>query len=105
MRRKPGNLLPGEADVLRYAANNQAGFYGWQLSSQLPTVPRATVYRTLSRLQSSGLLVSEWQPSSTPGVPMRHVYKLTDLGQQAINTVVLVPVSTPWSGALGARAV
>ena len=39
-----------------------------------------TLYPLLIRLESEGFLQAEWQPSSAPGRPPRHAYRLTAAG-------------------------
>lgn len=105
MRRKPGDLLPSEVDILRYAASKRDGFYGWQLAREIPNTLQGSVYRTLYRLRDNGLLTSEWQAPTSPGLPGRNIYRLTEPGRRSIESPSLVPVSNLWTGQLGARAV
>jgi DNA-binding PadR family transcriptional regulator len=42
-----------------------------------------TLYPLLIRLSEQGLLESRWQDAERPGLPPRHIYRLTAAGQSA----------------------
>jgi PadR family transcriptional regulator, regulatory protein PadR len=54
--------------------------YGYGLS-QITGLKSGTLYPILARLHDSGWLETKWEPSSEPGRPPRHLYRLTALGQ------------------------
>jgi PadR family transcriptional regulator, regulatory protein PadR len=53
--------------------------YGYDLSKETGLTP-GTLYPLLERLESQGLLESEWRPSELEGRPPRHAYRLTRAG-------------------------
>jgi PadR family transcriptional regulator PadR len=50
--------------------------YGYGLAKQTHLAP-GTLYPILARLVDRGLLETRWEPSSHPGRPPRHMYRLT----------------------------
>lgn len=105
MRRKKDALMPLEADILSYANEQHAGFYGWQYAAEHPEIPHGTIYRSLSRLEERGCLSGTWVAPSKPGTPPKRTYVLTTAGKTAEQTAKLVPAQTPWHGRLSARAI
>lgn len=61
--------------------------YGYDLSKELD-VRTGSLYPLLIRLTDEGLLESEWQPPSRPGLPARHGYRLTDAGAAFARTTL-----------------
>lgn len=54
--------------------------HGYGLS-QVTGLKSGTLYPLLMRLAEQGLLESKWQETDRPGVPPRHVYRLTPSGR------------------------
>ena len=54
--------------------------HGYGLS-QLTGLKSGTIYPLLMRLAEQGFLESNWQESDKPGLPPRHVYRLTQGGR------------------------
>src|SRR5689334_20847096 len=54
--------------------------HGYGLS-QLTGLKAGTIYPLLMRLQEQGFLESNWQETDKPGLPSRHVYRLTQGGR------------------------
>jgi PadR family transcriptional regulator, regulatory protein PadR len=50
--------------------------YGYELA-QITRLKSGTLYPILMRLSDRGMLESKWQPSEKPGLPPRHMYRLT----------------------------
>ena len=50
--------------------------YGYELA-QITRLKSGTLYPILMRLSDRGVLESKWQPSEKPGLPPRHMYRLT----------------------------
>src|SRR5207248_7806547 len=76
MRSSPQTLL-----VLKALSETSAPWhYGYGLS-QITGLKSGTLYPILARLSDSRWLETKWEPSSEPGRPARHLYRLTALGQ------------------------
>jgi PadR family transcriptional regulator PadR len=98
MRRKPGTLLPIEADILAagldLARADQARFHGFQLAKQLADQAGArkltahgTLYKALDRLADAGLLTRAWEDpeaATAEGRPRRRLYQVTGAGERAL---------------------
>lgn len=97
MRRKPGTLLPLEADILAAAValrgDRQAVFHGYQLAKRLADdgdrslTAHGTLYKALGRLHDAGLLSSRWedpQLAADEGRPRRRLYEVTGAGERAL---------------------
>jgi PadR family transcriptional regulator PadR len=50
--------------------------YGYELA-QMTRLKSGTLYPILMRLSDRGMLESKWQLSEKPGLPPRHMYRLT----------------------------
>src|ERR687893_175009 len=93
-RRKPGTLLPLEAEILEVALSmrrsGHPSFHGFGLahtmrerSGSRALTGHGTLYKALSRLEASGLLASRWEdPAAAEGRPRRRLYELTARGAQ-----------------------
>jgi DNA-binding PadR family transcriptional regulator len=53
--------------------------HGYELA-QITGLKSGTLYPILMRLSDRGMLESKWQPSERPGLPPRHLYRLTANG-------------------------
>ncbi len=94
MRRKQGELVPLETEILGCAAAlARAGdfhFHGFALAKKLrdetgarSLTAHGTLYKALSRLEEAGLLESRWDDASQEdGRPRRRMYSLTRKGIQ-----------------------
>jgi DNA-binding PadR family transcriptional regulator len=90
--RKPGTLLPIEAEILTTAlAMHRAGqgtFHGFGLAQSMreqrgsrSLTAHGTLYKALGRLEELGLLASSWEDEpATGGRPRRRLYELTGRG-------------------------
>jgi PadR family transcriptional regulator PadR len=91
--RKPGTLLPLEADILIAAVlehrAGQATFHGFGLarviqeqSGARSLTAHGTLYKALNRLEELGLLASDWEDPAEAGTgrPRRRLYQLTAQG-------------------------
>jgi DNA-binding PadR family transcriptional regulator len=91
-RRKPGTLLPLEAEILEAAlsllGSDQAAFHGFGLAQTLreqsgsrSLTGHGTLYKALGRLEEFGLLTSRWEDAAAAeGRPRRRLYELTGQG-------------------------
>src|SRR3984957_14585926 len=69
--------------TLRMAAELLSSQRAWRHGNELtkPTGLKAgSLYPILMRLAYQGLLTAKWEESDRPGVPPRHVYRLTPDG-------------------------
>jgi PadR family transcriptional regulator PadR len=89
--RKPGTLLPIEADILSViAAQGSHGAHGFAVAKDLASgdlskalVSHGTLYKALDRLLRRGLLSAEWEDpdaAQSAGRPRRKVYWITAAG-------------------------
>jgi PadR family transcriptional regulator PadR len=97
MRRKPGALVPLEADICMCAAellkSGTDEFHGYDLAKQIAMLSgreslaaHGTLYRALSRLVDMGLLTSRWEDpdaAARENRPRRRFYALTRSGRTA----------------------
>lgn len=97
MRRKPGTILPLEAAVLSAAVDLEAAgthrFHGFLLAKHLREAEGArsltahgTLYKALARMETAGLLTSEWEDpdvAAEDGRPRRRLYRITANGRAA----------------------
>jgi PadR family transcriptional regulator PadR len=94
MKRKPGALLPLEADICIAARRFNHEFHGFELAKRLADgnaskrlTAYGTLYRALARLEGMGLLTSQWEDphvAASEGRPLRRLYRLTELGARAV---------------------
>jgi PadR family transcriptional regulator PadR len=99
-RRKPGTLLPLEAEILETALSllrsGYATFHGFGLAQTMreqsgsrSLTAHGTLYKALSRLEEFGLLTSRWEDAAAvEGRPRRRLYELTSRGVQVAETAV-----------------
>jgi DNA-binding PadR family transcriptional regulator len=90
--RKPGTLLPIEADILETALSmhraDETVFHGFGLAQALrerresrSLTAHGTLYKALGRLEELGLLASRWEDAAAvEGRPRRRLYELTGRG-------------------------
>ena len=91
-RRKPGTLLPLEAEILEVALSmrrsGHATFHGFGLAHAMreqgasrSLTAHGTLYKALGRLEEFGLLSSRWEDAAAAeGRPRRRLYELTGQG-------------------------
>ncbi len=98
MRRKPGELVPLEVEILEAAiALQQEGvvaFHGYALAKSLRSrsdrrtlTAHGTLYRALHRLERADLLEMYWEDpaeAEREGRPRRRLYRLTALAAAAV---------------------
>jgi DNA-binding PadR family transcriptional regulator len=98
--RKPGTLLPLEADIVIAAVlEHRAGqttFHGFGLARTIQEqtgsrslTAHGTLYKALNRLEELGLLTSEWEDpaEAVAGRPRRRLYQLTAQGMHIADRV------------------
>ena len=94
-RRKPGTLVPLEAEILELALSlrrsGHATFHGFGIAHAMreqrgsrSLTAHGTLYKALGRLEAFGLLASRWEDAAAAeGRPRRRLYELTGQGAQA----------------------
>ena len=82
-----GNLYRFVEPVLLYLLKKNGPSYGYELAGALnehaltdAEIERAALYRTLRQLEANGNVISEWDTSGSG--PARHIYRLTDSGEE-----------------------
>jgi PadR family transcriptional regulator PadR len=98
-RRRPGALFPLEIDILESGLALQASegsFYGFALAKHLASrdgsalTGHGTLYKALSRMADSGVLVATWEDparAEAEGRPRRRLYTVTAEGSLALARV------------------
>ncbi|MEA1650564.1 PadR family transcriptional regulator [Nitrospirillum sp. BR 11164] len=66
--------------------------YGYDLS-KVTGLKSGTLYPLLMRLNDQGLMAARWEEASRPGVPPRHVYRLTADGVALARELALADVT------------
>ena len=96
-RRRAGQLLPLEEDILRIgidrAASSEPEFHGFGAAEALGEaglggrlLGHGTLYKALGRLEDQGLLESRWEDvdPSEVGRPRRRLYRVTGAAAPAL---------------------
>jgi PadR family transcriptional regulator, regulatory protein PadR len=79
MPRKPNTSRQTRALLAVLLERAQAWRHGYDLSKETG-LRSGTLYPLLMRLSEQGLLDSRWEEAERPGLPPRHVYRLTAAG-------------------------
>jgi DNA-binding PadR family transcriptional regulator len=79
MPRKPNNSRQTRALLATLLERPQTWRHGYDLAKETG-LRSGTLYPLLMRLGEQGLLESRWQEAERPGLPPRHVYRLTASG-------------------------
>lgn len=79
MPRKPNSSRQTRALLAAFLERAQRWRHGYDLSRETGLRP-GTLYPLLMRLSEQGLLEARWQAATRPGLPPRHVYRLTARG-------------------------
>ena len=79
MPRKPNTSRQTRALLATLLERAQTWRHGYELSKETG-LKSGTLYPVLMRLSEQGLLESRWQEPERPGLPPRHVYRLTSSG-------------------------
>ena len=99
MRRKPGQLLDLEAQILGVAVDalvdgDPPEVHGFAVAKRIADredsqklTAHGTLYKALARLEDAGLLSSRWEEheaAEEAGRPRRRLYRVTSSGQAAL---------------------
>ncbi len=79
MPRRPNSSHQTRALLAALLDRPQAWRHGYDLSKQTG-LKSGTLYPLLMRLSEQGFLEATWQDAERPGLPPRHVYRLTPAG-------------------------
>jgi DNA-binding PadR family transcriptional regulator len=79
MPRKPNTSHQTRVLLATLLERSQIWRHGYDLSNETG-LRSGTLYPLLMRLSEQGLLESRWQEAERPGLPPRHVYRLTARG-------------------------
>jgi DNA-binding PadR family transcriptional regulator len=79
MPRKPNNSRQTRALLSAFLERSQTWLHGYELSKETG-LKSGTLYPLLMRLSEQGLMESRWQEPERPGLPARHIYRLTSSG-------------------------
>jgi PadR family transcriptional regulator, regulatory protein PadR len=79
MPRKLNGSRQTRALLAAFLERSQLWRHGYDLSKETG-LKSGTLYPLLMRLSEQGLLESRWQDAERPGLPPRHVYRLTARG-------------------------
>src|SRR5258708_4874934 len=79
MPRKPNGSRQTRALLAAFLDRSRIWRHGYDLSKET-ALRSGTLYPLLMRLSEQGLLESRWQGAGRPGLPPRHVYRLTARG-------------------------
>jgi len=79
MPRKPNTSRQTRALLATLLDRSRIWRHGYDLSKET-SLKSGTLYPLLMRLSEQGLLESCWQDAERPGLPPRHVYRLTARG-------------------------
>jgi DNA-binding PadR family transcriptional regulator len=79
MSRKPNNSRQTRALLASLLERSRSWRHGYDLSKETG-LQSGTPYPLLMRLSEQGLLEHRWQDAERPGLPPRHVYRLTAAG-------------------------
>jgi len=84
-----GEVLKGHMDMIVLSALSRGPAHGYAIIEEIRSrsggnfdLPEGTIYPALHRLESAGLLTSEWTTGETSR--RRRVYKLTTAGRRTL---------------------
>ena len=99
MPRKPNNSRQTRALLAALLDCPQTWRHGYDLSKETG-LRSGTLYPLLIRLSEQSLLESRWQEAERPGLPPRHVYRLTVAGLALAREQELAAIAAERAGAL-----
>jgi PadR family transcriptional regulator PadR len=103
MPRKPNSSRQTRALLATLLERSRIWRHGYELSKETG-LKSGTLYPVLMRLSEQGLLESRWQEPERPGLPPRHVYRLTSSGLALAREQGRADAASMMSDASGALA-
>jgi PadR family transcriptional regulator, regulatory protein PadR len=98
MPRKPNSSRQTRILLAAFLERPGSWRHGYDLSKETG-LQSGTLYPSLMRLSEQGLLESRWQEAERPGLPPRHVYRLTAAGMALAREQELAAVAAERAGA------
>ena len=99
MPRRANNSRQTRALLAAFLERSRTWRHGYDLSKETG-LRSGTLYPLLMRLSEQGLLESRWQEPERPGLPPRHVYRLTTAGLALAREQELEAVAAERAGVL-----
>jgi PadR family transcriptional regulator, regulatory protein PadR len=99
MPRKPNNSRQTRALLAAFLDTPRTWRHGYDLSKETG-LRSGTLYPLLMRLSEQGLLEARWEEAERPGLPPRHIYRLTASGLTLAHEQELAAISAERAGAL-----
>jgi PadR family transcriptional regulator PadR len=99
MARRPNSSRQTRTLLAALLDRSQAWRHGYELSKET-SLRSGTLYPLLMRLSEQGLLEHRWQEAERPGLPPRHVYRLTAAGLALAREQELAAVTAERAGVL-----
>jgi PadR family transcriptional regulator PadR len=99
MPRKPNNSRQTRALLAALLDRSGTWRHGYDLSKETG-LRSGTLYPLLMRLSEQGLLESRWQETERPGLPPRHVYRLTASGLTLAREQEMAAIAAERAGVL-----
>jgi PadR family transcriptional regulator, regulatory protein PadR len=99
MSRKPNNSRQARALLAALLERSQTWRHGYDLARSTG-LKSGTLYPLLIRMSEQGLLESRWRDAERPGLPPRHVYRLTASGLALAREQELAAIAAERTGAL-----
>jgi DNA-binding PadR family transcriptional regulator len=99
MPRKPNTSRQTRALLAALLERPQTWRHGYDLS-KVTGLRSGTLYPLLMRLSEQGILEQRWQETERPGLPPRHVYRLTASGLALAHEQDLAAVASSGKEAL-----
>ena len=96
---KPNSSRQTRALLAALLESGGAWRHGYDLSKETG-LRSGTLYPVLMRLSEQGLLEQRWQEAERPGLPPRHVYRLTASGLALAREQELAAITAEPAGAL-----
>jgi PadR family transcriptional regulator, regulatory protein PadR len=98
MPRKPNNSRQTRTLLAALLERSRTWRHGYDLSKETG-LSSGTLYPLLMRLSEQGLLEERWQEAERPGLPPRHVYRLTGSGLALAREQELAAIAAERAGA------
>ena len=99
MPRRPNNSRQARALLAALLDGPGTWRHGYDLSKETG-LRSGTLYPLLMRLSEQGLLEARWQEAERPGLPPRHVYRLTAAGLSLAREQALEAMAAERAGAM-----